>query len=91
MVVGYPHTLGYMRSSTKQCEELALADSGMLQPQLFPSVCYRNLAGSCCMPLVLSAEYAKQSSWLRNVSPSEASSSSASWDWRSEGVLLRPY
>jgi hypothetical protein len=91
MVVGYPHTLGYMRSSTKQCEELASASLGVLQPQLFPSVLYRNLAGSCCMPLVLSAEYAEQSSWLRIVSPFEALSSSASWNWRSEGVLLRPY
>jgi hypothetical protein len=37
MVVGYTHTLGCMESSTKQCEELASAGSGVLRPQLFPS------------------------------------------------------
>jgi hypothetical protein len=38
MAVGYPHTLGYMGSSTKQCEELASVGSGVLRPQLFPFV-----------------------------------------------------
>jgi hypothetical protein len=38
MAVGYPHTLGCMGNSTKQCEELASIGSGMLRPQLIPSV-----------------------------------------------------
>jgi hypothetical protein len=51
---------------------------------------YRNLAVPCCMALILSAKQVEQSSWLRVEYPSETSSSSASWGWRSEGVLLRP-
>jgi hypothetical protein len=56
MVVGYPHTLGYMGSSAKQCEELASVGSSMLRPQLVPSGLYRNLTGSCCMPFILTVE-----------------------------------
>jgi hypothetical protein len=38
MAIGYPYTLGYMGSSTKQCEELASVGSSVLLPQLFPSI-----------------------------------------------------
>jgi hypothetical protein len=38
MAVGYTHTLGCMESSSKRCEELTLAGSVVLWPQLFVSV-----------------------------------------------------
>jgi hypothetical protein len=38
MAVGYPHTLGCMRSSSKQYVELASVGSVVLRPQLSPSV-----------------------------------------------------
>jgi hypothetical protein len=37
VAAGYARTLGCMESSTKQCEELASADSTVLWPQLCPS------------------------------------------------------
>jgi hypothetical protein len=62
MAIGYPHTLGYMGSSTNQCEGLASAGSGVLRPQLV--VCFCIITSQVLVVCPLSSPQNRQYSLL---------------------------
>jgi hypothetical protein len=50
--------MGCMESNMKRYEEPSSTDFVLLRIQLFPSVLNGDFTSSCCVPLILSAEYA---------------------------------